>query len=474
MIKAKVLLFMRDNMFRALKHHDPDFSRKIEGHVLRMHWEKVELFNFACLRLRAVFELDAEKNLKIWNACTARDLSGSDGFETCLRLTLYRPRDLLHLLNSAFYNAGRKNSRRIVLEDVELGAKEISESRLGDLIKEYSDTIPALQDIIQAFYNQSERMNYDQACLILDKVLATDSYGAKAQQNIALLDSADEILAMLYGVGFMGIRNAQSGSFVFSHDGRSVDLKLASDAELLIHPCYLRALNISQSQLGRDDAEEIYDEYDITLVSEEKERRKKALGQRITALGNITEGHSGQDEFEEWCCEAVKVAFSGYLRNVQLRPNASATQRRDIVATNTGEGNVWSYILSAYKAHQVIFEVKNHSELGPAEFRQMLSYLTGPYGNLGFFINRAKKWQLEKGKALDWVQEMWKTHSKLILILPASVFSDIMSKLRSPQKFDVATDLLEKILDTYERMYLSGQPSIQARKRKAKRKQNTK
>lgn len=42
---------------------------------------------------------EAEASQKIWNRCTAGALK--DGFAKCLHLTLYRPRDLLSLLNEA-------------------------------------------------------------------------------------------------------------------------------------------------------------------------------------------------------------------------------------------------------------------------------------------------------------------------------------------------------------------------------------
>ncbi len=41
---ARVTLFLRDNMARAVEQLDPDYSCNIEGQVLRLHWEENQLF----------------------------------------------------------------------------------------------------------------------------------------------------------------------------------------------------------------------------------------------------------------------------------------------------------------------------------------------------------------------------------------------------------------------------------------------
>jgi hypothetical protein len=48
-----VVLFVRDNIFRTLAHYDPDFSRNIEGSILRLKWDQDALLHIAVDRLRA-------------------------------------------------------------------------------------------------------------------------------------------------------------------------------------------------------------------------------------------------------------------------------------------------------------------------------------------------------------------------------------------------------------------------------------
>ncbi|MGA9033196.1 MAG: ATP-binding protein, partial [Sulfuricaulis sp.] len=49
---VRTIIFLRDNIFRAVSKSDPDFSRNIEGQVLRLHWDEYGLFNLVVNRLK--------------------------------------------------------------------------------------------------------------------------------------------------------------------------------------------------------------------------------------------------------------------------------------------------------------------------------------------------------------------------------------------------------------------------------------
>ena len=114
------MLFIRDNMFRALAHLDSDFTRHLEGHTLRLHWDENSLFHLVAQRLRVALHVDdVENDVKVWNRFAHRELKDREGFESCLHHTLYRPRDILNLLNEAYANAARDNRTEVVGGDVE-------------------------------------------------------------------------------------------------------------------------------------------------------------------------------------------------------------------------------------------------------------------------------------------------------------------------------------------------------------------
>lgn len=452
---AATTLFLRDNIFRAIQIHDPDYSRNVEGDVLRLHWDEYHLFNMICNRLRAILNIDQEQNLKVWNKATERDLQGREGFRKCLRLTLYRPRDLVGLLNSAFNHARSHNRVQIVNEDIEASARQISSSRFDDLKKEYREVVPGIDRLLSAFASGKPVYTLREIEEIHDRLAASASLHPAEGQTLAIIDSKD-IVQTLFSLGFLGVWKPTDSSYVFSHDGKEPDFSVDDSTKLLVHPCYWIGLNLREEHLTPDEAEEIHDDYDIEVSSETPAIRNRKLGQFINELNSIGEGEVDAGRFEDWCLRAVEIVFATGVVNLELHPNRHSTQRRDIVGRNTGKVDTWQRILNDYGTRQVIFEVKNYStDLGPDEFRQMLSYLSGEYGKLGFIINRSKDANLEKDRELRWVREVYHEHERRVIVkLPAATLVSWLSKLRNPQKHDAPVKGLDSLLDTYERLYL--------------------
>jgi hypothetical protein len=268
--KVVAFAFVRDNIYRAISKLDPDFTRNIEGQALRLHWDEYNLFNLVCNRIKSAFGSTHENSVRIWNQYAVRELSGKEGFRHALKLTLYRPRDILVLLNEAFMRANSQNRSEIVLDDIDATAKTISINRLNDLLKEYEFIFPSLDEFTRSFYGCNSELSYDDSVARISKVLNQDRLEKNKQQDIFLFDDSRQVLQRLYSVGFNGIHNEQSASFIFCHDGKDPDRDLKSDTRLLIHPCYWLALSTSQSDLNLDEAEDINDEYDIEISSEKK------------------------------------------------------------------------------------------------------------------------------------------------------------------------------------------------------------
>jgi hypothetical protein len=466
------VLFIRDNVNKALAKIDPDYTRNIEGEILRIHWDQYQLLNLVSRRLNSYFQIGLENDLKIWDRCTAneatgRELQGKDGFRKCLQFTLYRPRDLLSLLNEAFYQAGREGRSTIILKDIEITAKKISETRLEDLKKEYESIFPSIEKSVLCFADGAPEMTVAEALSKLDPLSDSSSWGGNAlgQQDYQILHS-EGVLRTLYGIGFFGIHDSASDTFIFCHDGRSPDKELKSKDLILIHPCYWIGLNLTRDALTADQAEHINDEYEIKVTSQTPEIRASRIGSIIANLGTIPEGAEGAEDFELWVENAVRTVFAGHLDNVERKPNGQATQRRDVVATNLAHTKIFERIIRDYGSRQIIFEVKNYKDLGSDEFRQMLSYLIDAYGNLGFIVCRDDDENLHAGRELDWVRELYKTHKKLIIKLTPGIFVKLLGKLRSPEKHDTVEKTFNAILDKYERNYLSQQSSSSKTKRK--------
>lgn len=449
------VVFLRDNIYRSISINDPDFTRNIEGQVLRLHWDDYGLFNLVCNRLRVAYGSTQENNVRLWNGYSARDLRGREGFRFALRLTLYRPRDILVLLNNAFLHASLEDRDQIVLNDIDVSAKSISDNRLQDLHKEYESIFPALRLFTSAFSSGASEMTLVEAANKVRPILEKDDHSPLLQKDLAIFKDSMQVLQRLYGIGFLGIYDNKASSFVFCHDGRDPAKEVDSDAKILIHPCYWLALNLSEKTLDVDQAGEIYDEYDIEISSISEEQRNARIGQIIEEIKSIGHGHEGCSSFEEWCFQAIKLIFAGSLSNVELHPNKNGRQQRDILATNMESTPVWKRIFRDYGARQVVFEIKNYKDVGGDEYRQMNTYLGNEHGRLGFIINRSESNNLEKGKELDWAQELYFNHDKKVVVkLSERYLLKHLSKMRSPQKHDAANIELSKLIDTYHRQYL--------------------
>jgi hypothetical protein len=197
--------FLRDNIFRSIQIHDPDYSRNIEGDVLRLHWDEYHLFNMICNRLRVAFKIPQEKSLRVWETVTARDLVGIDGFRKCLRSTLYRPRDLLVLINKAFNHALSHSRETLVDEDIEASAHEISTSRLDDLKKEYREIIPGIDHLVAIFVAGKSELSRNDVADKMKSLPSVEELRPAEAQTLAIIRTPENLIHSLFSVGFLGV-----------------------------------------------------------------------------------------------------------------------------------------------------------------------------------------------------------------------------------------------------------------------------
>jgi hypothetical protein len=447
-------IFIRDNIFRAISILDPDFTRNIEAYILRLHWDEYNLFNLICNRIRIAFNDSTENNLRLWNKYAARELTGKDGFKIALRLTLYRPRDILVLLNNAFLNAKGQGRAQIVLEDIENSSKGISENRLNDLHKEYESIFPSIDLFTKSFVGISPYLSYRNASEIIQPIIDKDNHKVEKQIDLVLFESPLQVIERLYSVGFIGIKEEANNSYIFCHDGKVPTKEITESSYFLLHPCYWLALNISEQTLNPEETEEIFDEYDIEISSFSQAQRNQRIGALITEYNNIPPGEKGAYDFENWCFQVIRIIFAGSLCNIEIHPNKNGLQQRDIVATNLCTTPVWKRIFSDYSSRHVIFEIKNFEELGASEYRQMNSYLSGLYGTFGFIICRDTEENLKTGKDLNWAREIYFEHKKIIMKISGKFLLKHLSKQRSLEKHNDVNKAINNLLDRYYRNYL--------------------
>jgi len=465
-------LFIRDNMFRALAYMHPDFSQKIEGAIQRLHWDRHSLFDLVCSRLRVRFDLGLENNERIWNKLVDDTLAGRSGFAKCLRHTLYRPRDVLVLVNRASDVATRKGIRGIGQGEVDSAATGISENRLQDLLKEYNQVFPGLQSFIRAFDKRPATSTYHDVATHLDGTIADDSYSSLESSDFAVLGNGRQVVSALYGVGFLGFEDPLTeGRFTFCHDGARTDPDRCDDGTaVIVHPCYWRALDLETDMSKREVLIRINDDYEVPeddgLISD---LRVRQIGRALQELGGIPVGQSGACDFEQWVLRAVKILFASKLVNADLKPNPwNAPQSRDVVAANMAESGFWKRVRDDYESRQIMFEVKNYETLKPTDYRQMLGYITKEHGRFGVIVYRSEQTGVGATQR-SWLQDIYHEHGRIVFTLPVIYLKKGIGKMRNPDRFDWIEKQLNKRLDTYQRNYLK---IVRAPKKRGKKKRS--
>lgn len=451
-------------MFRALAHFDADFSRHIEGHSLRLHWDADSLFQLITNRLRIVLNLQhIESSVKGWNRFTAAGLEDRAGFEKCLHQILYRPGDILVLLNQAHIGGTRQGHDRIIEADIDAAARNISHDRIEDLLKEYDTVLPGLKSFVQVFETKPAFQQTEQTIEMLDMLIQNSSYDKTENSDFALFGSGEQILQALYGVGFIGLENKSRGGYIFYHDGSRSNLDLSSDRQIVVHPCYWKALDLQTTVPANDFVAQVNDEYDLRSCADIKDLRIRQLGQIIAELPRLPHGKEGSSQFEDWVFRAVKILFSGRLKNPELKPNPEAVMQRDIVATNMAPSGFWRMVYEDFGTRQVIFEVKNYESIRLEDYRQLLSYTGGPYGRFAIIVSRTNSEGVDETERA-WIREVWLSQQRLVFTIPCSILSRSLSKLRTVARYDYVEDALTKRLDTYIRRYLNIKYSAEKRK----------
>jgi hypothetical protein len=452
------VVFIRDNIFRSIEYKDPDFTRNTEGQVLRLHWDKRSLFNLVCNRLRFAYgESSQENNTRLWNIYTSQSLKGFVGFSLILRLTLLRPRDILVLLNNAFYgaNSSEPSRSRIAVEDIEVSAKSISSGRLRDLQKEYRSLYPALDLITSVFSSASSMLEGRQVADLISNVLMKDDHELSKQRDLSFIEEPFQVIKRLYSIGFLGVFKESESLYVFSHDGRESESEIGAKAQLMIHPCYWLALNITDQALDSSNVTEVHDEYDVKLINDGgAELRRKRVGQLLEEVKDIEIEGDFSSRYEDWCIEAIKLIFAGSLSNIQFLARGQQGLSRDIIANNAHSSDFWIKFLEAYSAKKVLFKIVNDSDLSKKDYVDIAQHLTDESGKVGFLINRSKDNNLKRNE-IDILNDIYETYDKKIIVkLSQKYFTKHLSKIRSPDKHDESNNELTRLLKTYQTKYL--------------------
>jgi nucleoside phosphorylase len=445
------VVFVRDNMFRALAAFDSDFTRHIQGDTLRLQWDEASLFHLVASRLRVTLDVPhIESDVKVWNLFAHHDIRERSGFIKCLAQTLYRPRDIVVLLNNASIIAARSGREGIIGNDIDAAATQLSDERLQDLLKEYEKVFPGIRRSVELFRNRPARQQFGAVIEMINAALRNEDFFEVESRDFALFSDANAVFSALYSVGFIGVESRDGGKFRFCHDGaRSGFVEPESDRMVAVHPCYWRALDMPSQQLDESIALDIYDDSESIDVGSVSDIRTKRLGQIIDELPRMPMGKPGATEFSDWVLRAVKLLFTGALANMEIV--SIGDDKQAIIASVVGDTRM-SRVLVQEGCRRVAFLIVNHSEFEFETLRPFLD-LGSDFGQLHFLVYRpATEAVDEDGRRA--LERMHNESGRVVAPLPAQIIRRCMSKQRSKLRLDYPENQILKRITTVQNSYL--------------------
>ena len=466
--KVQFVIFIRDNLYRAVVENDVDYGKNLEGSALHLHWEENRLFWFITRRIRRVANIAIEQDVKVWNTIVEKNggLEGREGFKKVLKYTLNRPRDILGLLNGMLMRS-KEMGRKITNDDLREVAGQIGQGRLRDLKNEYKLWFPMIDEYIEIFRDQPPKLKVEEVIVELERIERESEDPEIRRERAISASTGQEALEMLFSIGFIGIAMDEKEPFVYCYDGRAQEKMRVRDWTL-VHPAYWTALDC---QNGIDiDIEQIYDEYEIVATDYAVKLRERRIQEIIDGVEDIPVGTEGWKQFENWCEKTVKVCFPKGLTNITNNEQRGGSKRRDIIARNTGGTNAWQRIATHYNASQVVFEVKNTERIEHGDYTQIASYIgrRTPYGKIGFLITREPDEPLKGDRDVKWIRDLYSIEGKLIIKLTCGKLCKILEKLKLAQRKDTVDMQIGKLLDDYERLYIEGRTKNSETRRRRK------
>src|SRR5262249_2898983 len=143
----------------------------------------------------------------LWNGMVMTDIAEMAGFKRILHYTLHRPRDILLLLNRAKYDTERAGNERIGAGNVENAAKGISQGRLDDVQREYSQVVPCLPALISCLVEGPKVWQRHELLSAIDAKKRQDDLTPLVLQDLRIRTTS-ECLRIMYETALVGALDA--------------------------------------------------------------------------------------------------------------------------------------------------------------------------------------------------------------------------------------------------------------------------
>lgn len=461
-------VFLRDNILRAIQQKDRNYTRNVEGQILRLHWGEERLLQLIAKRLLIAFHSDNQDgqeddstDIAVWNRHVDGYFRGVGGFRKVLELTLYRPRDIITLLNLAFFEAQSVGRQYITPTDVNRSAEEVSKLRLEDLVKEYGNIVPGIGELLRAFKDSSPFPTMREAEAIVEGVVS--STRDEVLSRTIRLYGENGIVNELHSIGFIGYQGS-GGRFTFCHDGKLTTPSLNADTELMVHPCYWRALGLEDGVLSPEEATQIHDDYNeryesIDVTSVTLERRREFIRQLRDSYNSL-----GSDDkaFFDWARRALSVLLAGGIRDLEQSENL-------LHGRITSTQGLWGDIQDRFGINNLVFVLRNEDALTLGAISEAVSRAKQMrQSGVVFVISRGQEPFVRAGAELDAIRSHYQDSGVTVAYTTASAVQKSLAKLRDPALDREPTRFVSHAIEQTVHSYVRHE-KIDRKKRRQKR-----
>lgn len=395
---ARILIFLRENIFERVRVIDTEFSR-LETCVVGLDWSAEQLLEMVERRLNAPLTAKFPLGGATWDVFFEGENSRGLVFDFCQ----HRPRDVLTYTALALDNAQTHKHSRIQIEDLQDARRRFSSSRLSDLGDEYQENFPQIAIVLSRFYGLGQRWTLVGVRSLLEKILKDDAIKSGCASWIYRHSTPEQFARLMYDIGFFGFKTRRSDGqprIAYRSLGPrdTTPPAITSNTDMVVHPSYWDALELQDVLIREFNPEQ--DFHSIGLVSDlpgalSLEEYTAELESLREQLRDLPTGQDSASDYEALVGSIIRMCFFRVLSNIedQVR-EVDGTIRRDWVVSNRGETGFWEMVRHRFAATQVLWECKNYSELKASDFQQSSYYMTDQAGKLVLLCSRGD--QVEK------------------------------------------------------------------------------
>ncbi len=259
---AKVILSIRrdllDRVFRETR--DPGFQEeKYQPLILRVQWNKKRLLDLIDRRIGKLVSRRYTRTPVRFADAFVSSVGTIDTADYLIQRTLYRPRDVIQLVNSCIGHAIDRSE--ITATMIRAAESDYSRLRLRSLEDEWIADFPEILLVASLLHGRPasfpiEKIDSDAIYAVIDKLINNaPRHGAELsrlaeqviEDRLGEREFLRRVVGILHVVGLVGVRR-QSGSEVSWSfvDGEILrDSDIGEDARLEVNPTFHRALGIA-------------------------------------------------------------------------------------------------------------------------------------------------------------------------------------------------------------------------------------